>query len=117
MDSLLDFLQTFDLKPDLMCLSETKQKHFPFMNLSILNYTFHNFSSASNPGGVAVYISSKFFLKNLTLQCLKTDQSKDLFVKLSDRDGINQFVCGIVYNYPKAIQKFLLKTMKQRLFN
>ena len=58
----------------------------------ILNYTFYNSLSLSNAGGFAIYISSKFFLKNFTLQCLNTDQYEDLFVKLSDRDEINRFV-------------------------
>ena len=118
-DSLFDFLPAFDLKPDLiLCLSETKLKDFPFMNLSILYFLLF---SLPLPHQILAELPftfcPNFFLKKLTLPCLSTDQCEDLFVELSDRDEINQSVCGIVYCHPKCNLKVFTKNLKQKLLD
>ena len=110
-DSRYDILQTFGLKPDLICLSETKLKDFPFMNQSIPNCIFYHSPSPLNAGGVVVDFSSKRFL-DLTLQYLNTDQCENLFVKLSNQDGINHFVYGTVYRHLKCSSKVLIENLE-----
>lgn len=114
-DSLLDFLEIFEIKPDLICLTETKLKDSPFVNLNIPNYHFSHSPSPSNAGGVAIYISSEFFLKNVNMQCLKTDQCEDMFVELCSRDGSNQFVCGVIYRHPKCNSKTFIKNLETKV--
>jgi len=57
-DILYEFLQTFVILPDIVCLSETCIKGKSFINTDIPEYDFVHFDSPTNTGGV-VYISSK----------------------------------------------------------
>ena len=111
----LDFLQSFNLKPDLIWLSETELKDFLFMNLSIPKLYFLSFSIAIKCWRVCHLHFFQFFLKNLTLQCFNEDQWEDLFVELSDRNGIKQFVCEIVLRHPKRNLKVFIENLETKV--
>ena len=73
--------------PDIICLSETKLKNNPWLNTSIPNYSFYHSPSPINAGGVAMYISTKFAVKNECAQFLNAEQCEDMFVEASSPDG------------------------------
>ena len=69
-ESFLGFLQTFKKLPDLICVSETKLKSLPLLNISIPNYEFYFSNSPTNAGEVAIYISKHFVVHNISKQLI-----------------------------------------------
>ena len=59
-DAFEEFLINLSFSPDIVCVSETRLKGEPLINISIPNYKFGHTDSTTKAGGVAIYISSKF---------------------------------------------------------
>jgi len=59
-DSFYEFLNFLPHYPDIVCISETRIRGEPSINISIFNYNFVHVDSATKPGGVAMYISFKY---------------------------------------------------------
>ena len=61
-DKLYDFLVELNFLPDVICLTETRIKLHPLLNISLPNYTFFHTDSTSS-GGVEIYVLNKFQVK------------------------------------------------------
>ena len=59
-DTFKEFLTDLSFSPDIVCVSETRLKGEPLINISIPNFKFVHADSTTKAGGVAIYISSKF---------------------------------------------------------
>ena len=59
-DALFEFLTLLPFTPDIVCVSETRLKGNPLINIAIPNYNFVHADSVTNAGRVGVYVSSKF---------------------------------------------------------
>ena len=55
-DLLYEFIQSLQFIPQIICITETRIKHQPQINVSIPNYGFAHVNLNSNAGGVAMYI-------------------------------------------------------------
>ena len=53
-DALYEFLTLLPLTPDIVCVSETRLKDNPLINIAIPNYNFVHADSVTNTGGVGV---------------------------------------------------------------
>ena len=62
-DNLYDFLVELNFLPDVICLTETRIKLHPLLNISLPNYTFFHTDSTTNAGGVGIYVLNKFQVK------------------------------------------------------
>ena len=56
------FVIELPLKPLIICITETKLKGIPVVNISLPGYVFIHENSSTNAGGIGIYIS-----KNLTV--------------------------------------------------
>ena len=56
-DDLCQFLSQLPVIPHIICLSETKIKDMPLINLSLPGYSFMHVNSPTNAGGVGIYVS------------------------------------------------------------
>ena len=65
-DDLQEIIYSFKEKPHIICLSETKIKNNPMLNLSIPGYKFVHANSLTNAGGVGVYVSEAFHFEIIT---------------------------------------------------
>jgi len=63
-DLLYDFIVSLKFIPHVICISVTRNKKQPLINVNLLNYSFLHVDSDTNAGGVAMYIyeSIKFQL-------------------------------------------------------
>ena len=60
-----EFVQTLNYLPDIICLSETKIKNLPTVSLSLKGYhLIEHADYQTAAGGVEIYISDKYSLKN-----------------------------------------------------
>ena len=79
-----EFLQTLDYLPDIICLSETKIKNLPIVNLSLTGYQLiKHADSQTAAGGVGIYISDNYSSKTIgknTLNC----NCEDIWIQTSD---------------------------------
>ena len=54
--SFYKFIDSLNQPPQIICLSETRIKHEPLINIQLNNYSFIHANSKTNAGGVAMYI-------------------------------------------------------------
>ena len=55
-DLLYEFIQSLQFNPQIICITETRIKNQPQINVSTPNYGFAHLNSKSNVGGVAMHI-------------------------------------------------------------
>ena len=67
------FLQSLDYLPDIICLSKTKTKNLPMVNLSLIGYhSIKHADSQTAAGRIGIYISDNYSSKTIgknTLNC------------------------------------------------
>ena len=91
-----------------MCISETRLKGDPLINIRLPNYTFVHADSLTNAGGVGVYVSSKFqFEVHPTLE-IKINGFENLWLNILDDKARYKFTIGAIYRHPdySAIENF-----------
>ena len=62
-DQLHEFLVSIRIRPDVICLTETRIKNDPLVNITIPQYKFYHVDSQTSAGGVVVYVSDNFTSK------------------------------------------------------
>ena len=77
-DSLHEFLSLQQSSPDIICLSETRLKEQPLININIPGYFFIHTDSPTNAGGVAMYISTTIQHSILTEVQMDTDGCENI---------------------------------------
>ena len=82
-DLLYQFIHSLQFIPQIICITETRIKYQPQINVSIPNYDFAHVNSNSNAGGVAMYIH-----KNIIYQVIENPiqmcDSKCLWIKIKN---------------------------------
>ena len=90
-----EFLQTLDYLPNIICLSETKIKNLPTVDLSLTAYhSIGNADLQTAAGGVGIYISDNYSSKTIgknTLNC----NCEDIWIQISDFNSNRIFYLGV----------------------
>ena len=98
-DLLYEFIQSLQFNPQIICITETRIKDQPQINVSIPNYGFAHVNSKSNAGGVAMYIH-----KNINYQIIENQiqmcDSECLWIKIKNIDA--KLTLGVVYRHPRT---------------
>ena len=98
-DNLLEFMNMLIVLPDIICLSETRLKSDPVLNVNIPGYTFIHKPSNTNAGGVAMYINNQLQFEILhDCQLALQNGCEDLWIKLSK----SKFIIGVTYRHPNC---------------
>ena len=86
-----------DYLPDIICLSETKIKNLPMVNLSLTGYhSIEHADSQTAAGRVGIYISDNYSLKTIgknTLNC----NCEDIWIQIFDFNSNQIFYLGVIY--------------------
>ena len=98
-DNLYDFLVELNFLPDVICLTETRIKLHPLLNISLPNYTFFHTDSTSNAGGVGIYVLNKFQVKKSITQ-YNFSKSECLWLDISENNFKTELTVGAVYRHP-----------------
>ena len=98
-DELYDFLVSFRLRPDVICLTETRIYNDPLDNITIPQYKFFHVDSQSSAGGVAVYVSDNITCKLCPDQYIMSN-SECLWLELCKSNSTEKFIVGTVYRHP-----------------
>ena len=112
-DSLHEFLCSLQIRPKIICLSESRINHKPFINIELPDYKFVHIDSPTSAGGVAVYISSELRFNILFNLSLDIDGCENIWIKLCHSD----LLLGVIYRHPRSNVKLftdqLNKTLEQ----
>ena len=81
-DTLYELILSLPVSPDVVCVSETRIKSDPLINILIPNYNFFHKNSPTNAGGVAIYVSKKHQFKVMQEFKLNLKGCEELWIKL-----------------------------------
>ena len=101
-DSLLDLFNTFTKYPDIICLTETRLKGSPYINVTLSDYELLYSNSPTNAGGVAIHISKNFAIQTISKQDLLVQNCEDFWLHVRLRNTSLQFVVGVLYRHPHS---------------
>ena len=105
-DSLHEFLSRQQSSPDIICLSETRLKEQPLININIRGYSFIHIDSPTNAGGVAMHISTTIQHSILTEVQMDTNGCENIWRKIKD----SNVIIGTIYRHPKNdLRKFIIQ--------
>ena len=93
------FLVELKFLPDVICLTETRIKLYPLLNISPPNYTFFHTDSTTNTGDVAIYVLNKFQVKKSITQ-YNFSKSECLWLDISKNNFKTELNVGAVYHHP-----------------
>ena len=97
-DELYQFVSELSLKPLIICITKTKLKGIPDVNISLPGYAFIHENSSTNAGGVGIYISKKLGFAKIFNGILPGSES--LWIKVKFPNSIFSHLIGTVYRHP-----------------
>ena len=103
-DNLYHFLSTFPTKPDVICISETKIKDKPLLNISIPGYIFLRVNSSTNADGVGIYIIDTLQYEEITLQT-EFFGCENLWVRSKSTISSTHYIIRTIYRHPTSNMK------------
>ena len=97
-DLLHEFLTSLNSIPQVICISESRIKNHPLVNIDLPNYSFLHVDSDTNAGGVAMYVHNSI---NFTLaqKQYKLNNSESLWIDFREPSG-NLYTVGVIYRHP-----------------
>ena len=105
-DLLCELITLLNFTPQIICITETRIKDQPLINVAIPNYSFVHANSTSTAGGVAVYLhcSLKYILYHQQF-CLSNSECK--WIKVCS--PFSKFILEVVYRHPcgVSVDKFI----------
>ena len=110
-DSLHEFLCSLPTRPKIICLSESRINHKPFINIELPDYKFVHIDSPTSAGGVAVYISSELRFNIFFNLRLDIDGCENIWLKLCHSD----LLLGVIYRHPRSNVKLFTNQLNKTL--
>ena len=96
---MYEFLTTLNFSPDIVCLTVTRIKSQPLINVEILNYSFVHVDSESTTGGVTICVSDRFQYELRSNQYHLTG-TKCLSLNIYESNSKKEITVGVVYRHP-----------------
>ena len=91
--------------PNIICLSETRLKEQPLININIPGYSFIHTDPPTNAGGVAMYISTAIQHSILTDVQMDMNGCENIGIKIKE----SNVIIGTIYRRSKNdLQKFIV---------
>ena len=87
-DAFHEFLCNQSCSPDIICVTETRLKNQPLLNIDISGYTFIHIDSPTTAGEVAMYISNALQFSVITNLQLTVNECENIWIKLHDSNVI-----------------------------
>ena len=101
-ENLNDLLLQMNFQPDILCVSETKIKISPLINISLPGYEFFHVDSPTNAGGVAIYVSKQLqydLIYDFNLDLLSCE---DIWINVFKKNSLKKYLIGVVYRHPNT---------------
>ena len=103
---MYDFLLCLPFTLDVLCLSESRIKKQPLVNISLSGYSFINVDPVGNAGGVAMYVRKD--LKITQEQNIHLHGCESLWLTLYQPNTNKKLTIATIYRHPsQATDKFV----------
>ena len=96
-ESLYEFLNSFHKTPDIICISETRLKQGPLINVNLPAFHLLHNDSPTNAGGVGIYIAVSMAFEYLPDIQIDIKGCENIWVKLCQLN----IVIGTIYRHPQ----------------
>ena len=104
-DKLYDFLLCLPFTPDVLCLSKSRIKKQPLVNINLSGYSFVNVDPVGNAGGVARYVRKD--LKITQEQNIHLHGCKSMWLTLYQPNTKKKLTIATIYRHTsQAADKF-----------
>ena len=101
-DKFEEFLKALPCFADIVCVSETRIKGDPLVNILLPQYNRVHDDSTTRAGGVAIYVSKKFPFETEPKFKMKIDGCENLWINTLDKNSEKKFTVGAIYRHPNA---------------
>ena len=89
----------FTVLPDVLCITETRLKNNPLINISIPGYDFVQANTSSFAGGVGMYVSSKLNFEVIAENTLNAN-CEDISVCVKTIKTFKKILVASIYRHP-----------------
>ena len=110
-DAFYEFLCNQPCSPDIICVTETRLKTQPLLNIDISGYTFVHIDSPTAAGGVAMYISNALQFSVLNNLQLTVNECENIWIKLHD----SNLIISTIYRHPKNDAQVFIDALNTNL--
>ena len=110
-DAFHEFLCNQPCSPDIICVTETKLKNQPLLNIDISGYTFIHIDSPTTAGGVAMYVSNALQFSVITDLQLTVNECENIWIKLHD----SNVIISTIYRRPKNDAQVFIDALNTNL--
>ena len=110
-DAFYEFLSNQLCSPDIICVTETRLKTQPLLNIDISGYTFVNIDSPTTAGEVAMYISNALQFSVLNNLQLTVNECENIWIKLHD----SNLIIRTIYRHPKNDEQIFIDALNTNL--
>ena len=105
-DKLYDFVLCLTFTSDVVCLSKSRIKKQPLVNINLSVYSFVNVDPVGNAGGVAMYVRKN--LKITQEQIIHLHGCESLWLALYQPNTNKKLTIATIYRHPsQATDKFV----------
>ena len=102
-DALYEFFTLLPFTPDIVCVSETRLKGNPLINIAITSYNFVHADSVTNAGVVGVYVSSKFRFQVDPKLNLNLNSCEEIWLNLTAEENLStKITIRAMYRHPNV---------------
>ena len=110
-DAFHEFLCNQPYSPDIICVTESRLKTQPLLNIDIFGYTFVHTDSPTIAGGVAMYISNALQFSVLNNLQLTVNECENIWIKLHD----SNLIISTIYRHPKNDPQVFIDALNTNL--
>ena len=105
---LFEFIESLNFLLHVICLSETRIKMDPLINIELTNYSFVHVKSKSNAGGVAIYISKNLNYEISQNQHVLTN-TESLWITITK--NLLSYTVGVIYLHPSSSDETFIEDL------
>ena len=110
-DAFHEFLCNQPCLTEIICVTETRLKTQPFLNIDISGYTSVHIDLLTTAGGVAKYISNALKFSVLNNLQLSVNECENIWIKIHD----SNLIISTIYRHPKNNAQVFIDALNTNL--
>ena len=113
-DDLVNLISQFTVLPDIICITETRLKNNPLINISIPGYDFVKANTSSLAGGVGMYVSSKLNFEVIAENTLNANY-EDIWVCVENIKTSKKILVASIYRHPFSDTALFVESLNNKI--
>ena len=113
-DDLVNLISQIAVLPDIICITETRLKSNPFINISIPGYDFVKANTSSFAGGVGMYVSSKLNSQVIAENTLNAN-CEDIWVCVKNIKTSKKILVASIYRHSSSDTALFVESLNNKI--